>query len=167
VSNEPEGGVRQDDPVVTDGLQGFELTDRKAIESRYQRIVDNARTGVLQTTPDGRILTANPAVAQILGFASVEEMMRTAPSMADRYADTGRRDRLLRELKQHGSAAESEVQLRRGDGSLVWVAIDIQAIHDESGATYHEGTIVDITERKRAQAAAVTAMERIFRRRRI
>ena len=152
---------------MTDGLQGFELTDRKAIESRYQRIVDNARTGVLQTTPDGRILTANPAVAQILGFASVEEMMRTAPSMADRYADAGRRDRLLRELKQHGSVAESEVQLRRGDGSLVWVAIDIQAIHDESGATYHEGTIVDITERKRAQAAAVTAMERIFRRRRI
>ena len=102
---------------MTDGLQGFELTDRKAIESRYQRIVDNARTGVLQTTPDGRILTANPAVAQILGFASVEEMMRTAPSMADRYADAGRRDRLLRELKQHGSVAESEVQLRRGSRS--------------------------------------------------
>ena len=128
--------------------------------------MDNARAGVLQTTLDGKIVTANPAVAQILGFESVKKLMQMTPNIAERYADKGRRDELLRELNEHGVVVDFEFRLRRRDGSLVWVSSDIQATRDESGVVHHEGTLTDITGRKRAQEEAAVAMSRTFRRRR-
>jgi PAS domain S-box-containing protein len=139
----------------------LDITERKcaeaalqAAEAKYRSIVENAVEGIYQSTPDGHLLTANPAVARLLGYTSTDELIQTITDAATQiYADAHDRVTLVRSLLDHGTVEGFECQVRRKDGGLIWVLQNTRAVLDETGQpVYFEGIVEDITARKRAEA---------------
>jgi PAS domain S-box-containing protein len=125
----------------------------KKAEARYRAIFENARAGIIQTTPDCKIITANPAMAQILGYDSTEELIREVPSMQSVYVEAAAHAELVRLLKKHGAAAGFETQWRRKNGRLIWVSLDVQVVKDAHGSRCFEGTVKNITALKHTEEA--------------
>src|SRR5581483_3705375 len=123
------------------------------IEINYRSIFENAGEGIYQTTPDGKFLTANPAIARILGFNSPEELIRERTDIARQgYVDPKRRDEFKRVMERDGSVSGFECEVYRKDGSAVWVSETARAIRDDKGKIlFYEGFFKDISERKRAE----------------
>jgi len=136
------------------------------VEPKYRRFVEHTTWGVIQTDLTGRIVTANPALVRLLGYASIDELMAAGAMTSDHYVDQAQRGELMRQLKAGGSITDFEVDLRHKDGSRVPVAITALVARDEKGGVTIEGTVVDISERKRAEAALREVAGRVTRRRR-
>ncbi len=139
---------------------GIDITDRKRIEralqeseEKYRNIFDNAFEGIFQTTPEGRLISANQASARILGYASPEEIISQATDIASQfYARPEDREEVKRRLEDGARLVNQEVQFRRKDGTPIWVSLNAHAVMGEGGKVlYYEGTIEDITARKRAE----------------
>ena len=122
-------------------------------EINYRSIFESAGEGIYQTTPDGKFLTANPAMARILGFKSPEELIRTRTDIARQgYVDPKRRDEFKRLIEKHGFISGFEYEVYCKDGSTVWVSETARAIRDNKGKIiFYEGFFEDITERKRSE----------------
>jgi len=121
-------------------------------EAKYRRIFEQALEGIFQTTPDGRLLTANPALAQMAGCTSPETLLAHVTSITEAYVDSQRRVELLHLLEQHGEARNFEAEMYRKDGSTMWVSMNVRRVQTTEGTMYFEGFIQDITERRRAEA---------------
>jgi PAS domain S-box-containing protein len=125
-------------------------------ESKYRSIFENAAEGIYQSTPNGRYITANPAIARILGFPTPTEVTSYFTDIGHQlYINPHRRAEFVRLIAEFGSVSEFESQIYRRDGSIVWVAEKAYAVRDtQSGEIlYYEGMIEDITQRKRAEEA--------------
>ncbi len=122
----------------------------KRSEKRYRDLFERNLAGVYHSALDGRILDCNDACAKIYGYASREEALRMAA--ADFHPNPEARRRFLAALHLLGTLVNFESQGRKGDGSLVWLLENASLVADESGnLTEIVGTLVDITERKRAE----------------
>jgi PAS domain S-box-containing protein len=122
-------------------------------EEKYHAIFDNATEGIFQTTPEGRYLSANPALAKMFGYRSAEELMASVTDIEHQtYASPARREELKRDLEQRGSVRGFEAERLRKDGSKFWISINARIVRDVNGAVlYYEGTNQDITARKTAE----------------
>jgi PAS domain S-box-containing protein len=122
-------------------------------EEKYRRIFETAVEGFFETTPEGRIVAANPAMARIAGYSSTDEMIREVHDLGKQhYADPEARKQLMRQLEEQSTLRGYECPMLRKDGSQVWVSLNIQAIRDAAGKiTSFDGTAEDITERKRSE----------------
>ncbi|MGA2077092.1 MAG: PAS domain S-box protein [Terriglobia bacterium] len=121
-------------------------------EERYRVLFETNLAGVLRTTPGGRSLHCNPALASMLGFDSPQEVL--AHPVLDFYFTEQERLRFLEELNKAGGLSNFEMRLRRKDGSPLWVIASVKLLAGQAGdAQVIQGTLVDITERKRAEAA--------------
>jgi len=134
-------------------------------KERYRGIVENAHEGIFQSTGDGRILTANPALARMLGYDSPEQLMAEVADIGlQLYVDPERRAEMMRQVQDHGHALQFEAELRRRDGRTVWVSQNVRVVRDEAGRVlYYEGTSEDTSDRRRArqaEAALRAALER-------
>lgn len=131
-------------------------------EEKYRSIFENAIEGIYQTTPDGRILSANPALARILGYGSVTELVTSGVNIAARiYLNPGQRDELLRHIEHDGYYSDQEYQLLRHDGTPIWVCDNARVVRGmNSKVMYYEGTLQDITPRKRAEEALIQSEEK-------
>jgi PAS domain S-box-containing protein len=129
--------------------------ERRRAEEKYRSIFENAVEGIFQTTVEGRFLTANPAMARMLGYESPEELLATISNIGYQlYAVPERREEIYRLALRDGFVSGFEVQMLRKDGSLVWVSVNARAVYDVDGdIAGYEGTVEDITERKRAEEA--------------
>ena len=139
----------------------------RAAEARYRDIFENAIEGIFQSTPDGRFLRVNLAMAQIYGYASPEEMITAIGNqIATRiYAHPERRDDFVRPLVQTGQVTKYEAENLRKDGSVIWTRTSARAITDEMGAIqYYEGFLEDFTESKLAQEELRKAHEMLQKR---
>jgi PAS domain S-box-containing protein len=127
------------------------LTAVRAAEAKYRSIFENAGEGIFQIASDGRYLAANPALARIFGYTSPADLIGAAKSTdAVLYVDPSRRENLLRMMQRQGRVTGLESQIRRRDGSLAWISESIHAVRDEQGlVSYYEGTVAEITDRKR------------------
>ena len=133
--------------IALKSTQMFEEIKRS--EVRYREIFDNAAEGIYQATLDGRLLLANPAMAQILGYSSPEELRGRLTNIGQVYADSTRRARFMHELEEKGIVKGFEVRLIRRDGTTAWVSKSARIIRDEDGrALYYESICEDITERR-------------------
>jgi PAS domain S-box-containing protein len=123
------------------------------MEERYRGFIENAIEGMFQTTPDGRFLMANPALAHVLGYDSPQELLASVSDLQRQlYVDPGRRTEFKRAIDLQGEVHNFEARMYRKDGSCCWVAINARAVRDpERNVLYYEGTDVDITERKLAE----------------
>lgn len=124
-------------------------------EEKYRGIFENAVEGIFQTTVDGRLLTANPAMARILGYASPEELLESVDDIPGQlYVQPGHREEFRRLTQAQGYVSGFETEMKRRDGDPVSVSLAARALYDSSGKPAgYEGTMEDITERKRAEAA--------------
>ncbi|MFZ2644427.1 MAG: PAS domain S-box protein [Verrucomicrobiia bacterium] len=139
--------------VITQRKQA-EMALREA-ERNYRGLFENAVEGIYQSTPDGRLLSANPAMAAIHGYASPEEFIAGVRDAAVQlYVDPGRRAELGRVLEEHGKVTDFVSRVRRKDGRLIWVSGNTRAVRDADGRILrYEGTVEDITARKEAEEA--------------
>ena len=129
-------------------------------EANYRNIFENAAEGLFQSTPEGRYLSANPAMAQMLGFSSSEELMTTVTDIGKYYVDAERRSFFKRILEEQGSIQGFELQLYRKDGKKIWVSTNARAVRNPEGEIYYEGFVVDITTRKFMEEALFLEKER-------
>ncbi|MBI5818185.1 MAG: PAS domain S-box protein [Verrucomicrobia bacterium] len=139
--------------VITQRKQA-EMALREA-EKNYRGLFENAVEGIYQSTPDGRLLSANPAMAAIHGYASPEEFVASVHDAASQlYVDPGRRAELKRLLEEQGKVTHFVSRVRRKDGRLIWVSGNTRAVRDADGRILrYEGTVEDITARKEAEEA--------------
>jgi PAS domain S-box-containing protein len=124
----------------------------KEMERRYTDLFERVPVGLYRATPDGRILDANPALVEILGFSSREALLGV--NQASLYVDPGERDR-GRDFVARGERGRNlETQLRRSDGSVIWVDQTVRAIRDTAGRVVgYEGALLDSTQRKQGELA--------------
>src|ERR671913_1484047 len=129
--------------------------ERRQAEEKYRSIFENAVEGIFQSTVDGRFLTANPAMARMLGYESPEELLGAISNIRDQlYVEPGRREKFYQLALRDGFVSGFEVQMHRKDGDPVWVSANARAIYDaDGGISGYEGTVENITERKRAEEA--------------
>lgn len=127
-------------------------------ERKYRAIVENAAGGIYQVTPEGVYLSANPAMARILGYESSDEILRDVRNAnTDIYVNPRERERHLRDALRSGSI-NVESQVRCKDGQIIWVQENLRGVKDESGQLlYFEGGMEDVTQRKLTEIALRSA----------
>ncbi len=130
------------------------IRERELAEEKYSKIVENAIDGIFQSTPDGRFLSVNPAMARMYGYKSPEEMLDSITNISSQiYVDAEQRDNLQHRLSTGEQILGFEALEFRKDRSTLWTSTNIQAIRDADGnILYYEGTVEDITPRKKVEA---------------
>jgi len=120
------------------------------VETTYQSIVEHAIEGIFQTTPDGQYILANPALATMYGYSSVDELKNSVQEIARQlYVDPFRRGEFIRLMNENDCVRRFESQIFRKDGSIIWISENVRVIRDDLGQVlYYEGTVEDITKRK-------------------
>ena len=127
---------------------------QRQAEARYQSVVENAVEGIFQTTPDGRFLMANPSLAQMLHYDSPDTLVSTVTDIGRQlYVDPKKREEIRTLLSRSGVVRAFETDLTCRDGDVISVSVTARAVRDRQGTIVHyEGTIQDISERKRLAA---------------
>lgn len=149
-------GVSRDITSLVQTRQQLEKAQQK-----YRDIFEKAVEGIFQSTPAGRYLEANPALARIYGYSSAQDLLQNLTDIGKQlYVDPKRRRKFQQLMEQKGEVHEFESQIYRRDGSTIWIAETARAVCGLDGSLqYYEGVVEDITERKRAQAALQAARD--------
>ncbi len=139
-----------------------ELMERKLAEENYRNIVENSIDGIFQSTPDGKLMNVNWALARMYGYSSPGEMIHAITDISSQiYASPEMRDALRLKLEAEGSVTGFESLDYRRDGSTFWTSANIRVVTDRNGNThYYEGTVEDITPRKQVEEALRESKER-------
>ena len=134
-----------------------DITDRRQAEKalresegKYRSIFENAQEGIYRSTPEGRFVLANQAMARILGYESPEELISSMSDIGRQiYVDPEERIRTMKLLEKQPTVHSREVQFYKKDGSVVWVSRNMHTVCDDNGKLlFYEGIVTDITERK-------------------
>jgi diguanylate cyclase (GGDEF)-like protein/PAS domain S-box-containing protein len=135
------------------------ITERKRIEQalrqaeeRYRAIFQGAIVGIFQSTPGGRYINVNPAMALMLGYDSPQELVASITDISQQvYVDPESRKELRRLLRDHGMVKNFECAVHRKDGSKMWFSANVRAVSEDGVLVGYEGTNEDITARKVAE----------------
>lgn len=124
-------------------------------EREFQRLFENAPVGVFRSTPDGRFLMVNFAMAQMFGYDSPQEFVTAFDDIAQQlYVHPENRAAYLERLARDGIVRDYENQMYRKDGSIIWILGNGRAERDAQGnIVYIEGNVQDITARKETEEA--------------
>jgi PAS domain S-box-containing protein len=157
LAGEPVGFVA----VIRDVTERVQAENAlRASEQRYRGLFDGVPVSLYRTTPDGRILDANSALVELLGYPDRESLL--AVSAADLFADPEARVRQQALLERAGEIRDFEVRLRRCDGTAIWAEDSGRIVRNADGQeTYYEGSLKDISERKRAEEALRERQQRL------
>ncbi|HVP84274.1 MAG TPA: PAS domain-containing sensor histidine kinase [Rhizomicrobium sp.] len=124
-----------------------------AAERTYRAFFDHAIEGIFRTTPEGRYLDANPALASIYGYNDADELMSSLTDIADQlYVESTRREEFAALMSAHDSVTDFVSQIRRQDGSVIWISENARAVRDWTGKlVFYEGTVEDVTAKMETQ----------------
>jgi diguanylate cyclase (GGDEF)-like protein/PAS domain S-box-containing protein len=132
----------------------------RSSELRYRGLFENVIDGVYIASRDGELIAANPALVEMLGYENVEELKAVGRTTL-LYVNPIDRERVFARLEAQGIVKNFEYRLRRKDGSEIVVLENARAVYDDDGVIVaHEGTITDITDRKRAETRIFEEKER-------
>ncbi|WP_051261110.1 hybrid sensor histidine kinase/response regulator [Desulfovibrio inopinatus] len=121
-------------------------------EKKYRELFEHISGGIFQSTPEGRFLNANPAMARILGYDSVEDILQVDDLARVIYDDLLDREALMHILEDYSRVQGYEVRAVRKDGRHIWLSLTANAVRDESGRFVRvEGIAEDVTARRRAE----------------
>jgi diguanylate cyclase (GGDEF)-like protein/PAS domain S-box-containing protein len=135
------------------------ITERKQIEralrqaeEKYRAIFQDSVIGMFQSTPGGRYINANPAMAHMLGYDSPQELVASITDISQQvYVDPTSREKLARLLREQGLVKNFECAVYRKDGSKMWFSANVRAVSEDGVLVGYEGTNEDITARKAAE----------------
>jgi PAS domain S-box-containing protein len=145
-----------------------DITERKIAEKalreseeRFRGLYENATIGIYRTTPDGQILMANPALVKMLEYSSFEELARR--NLSDEgYEASYARSEFMRLIEENGKVYGLESAWRTKSGKVIYISESARLVSDGNGKLlYYEGTIEDITQRKKAVDALRASEERL------
>ena len=129
-------------------------------EERFRSLFENATVGIYRTTPDGRILMANPALVGFLGYSSLEELA-TRNLEKEGFEPGYPRSGFRKLLESQGVVTGLEATWTRRDGSVVFVRESARAVRADDGSVlYYDGIVEDFTQHKRAEDALRESEER-------
>lgn len=149
-----------------------DITDKKRTEKalreaeeKYRDIFENAIDGIFQSTPDGKFISANPAMARIFGYDSAEEIVNHRNDIErQHYVEPARRKTFRKLIDENGIVQGFEMQAYRKDGSRIWTSENARAVRDNNGTLlYYEGIVKDITKRKQVEAERVELLRRLVK----
>lgn len=142
-----------------------DITERKSAdeslkesELRFRGLYENATIGIYRSTPDGRILLANPTLIKIAGYDSIDEFLNL--NAKNSYADPETREIFKNELEKNGKIFGFESKWKKKDGTVIYIRESARSVKDNDGRDiYYEGTIEDITDKKLTEEALIEAKE--------
>jgi PAS domain S-box-containing protein len=144
----------------------LDITDRKKAEEAlriseegYRALFQNSPVGIFRTTPEGKFIRANQAMARMLGYERAEELIHSIQNTAeDLWANPEDRQASIQELAMQSEPEAIEVKLKRRNGEHFYAEAILRIENDgEDNARHLEGTLQDITDRKRAEELALQA----------
>ncbi len=147
-----------------------DITERKLAEDalkeserKYRNIFENAVLGIYRTSPGGTFIDMNPAMARIYGYDSPAAMMTEVRDIPRQlYVDPSVRLLFMERLDRGEIVQGMEAELYRRDGRTIWISTNAQGVRDDEGRLlYYEGTIEDITLRKKAEQELRASYEQI------
>jgi PAS domain S-box-containing protein len=147
-----------------------EITERKRTEEalrraeeKYRGIFENAVEGIFQSTSEGRFISVNPAMARMYGYDSADQMIADQIDIERcHYVEPARRAEFKQLLDNESVVQKFESEVYRKDRSSFWVSENVQAVRDKDGSLlYYEGTIEDVSERRRTEKALRESEERL------
>ena len=145
-------------------IEGYiqDISERMAVDEmmreavrRYESLFENATEGIFQTTPEGRYLSANPALARIYGHTTPDALISHLHDIEHQlYVQPERRAEFVRLMQEQGTVRNFESQVYTRDGSIIWISENARVVrHADGSVQFYEGTVVDITERREHEAA--------------
>jgi PAS domain S-box-containing protein len=141
--------------VLQNEIQRRQQADQalRLAENKYQSIFEHALEGIFQTSQAGNYIAANPALVKMYGYGSFDELANNINNIATQlYVEPHRRAEFIRLMQEHGRVLHFESEIRRRDGTTLWISENVRSILDEAGNfLYYEGTVDDITELKVAR----------------
>ena len=141
-----------------------DITERKQAEKtlqeseeRFRSLYENSTVGIYRTTPDGKIILANPTLVKLLGYSSFEEL--AGRNLAeDGFETSHERTYFIDIMKREGWVKGLESAWTRMDGTTLFISESARAINDKEGKIiYYDGIVEDITLRKKAERELITA----------
>ncbi len=126
-----------------------------AAQQDYQKLFEGSIDGIYVSTPAGGLINANRALAQMMGYDTPQQLIAAVKDIAsDIYVDPSARNEYLRHMEQDGMVREFEYRVRTRDGSILWLSDSATVTRDDrSGAVQFEGSVRDITNQIRTEAA--------------
>ncbi len=130
-------------------------------EEKYRGIFENAPDGIYQTTPEGKFITANPAMAKIFGYNTPEELITSVTDIgAQLYLNPTARLEVMDLLRREGKVIGYEIETVKNNREVIWVLTTVKCVYNEKGEIkYFEGTVKDITEQKKAERQIIKERE--------
>ena len=131
------------------------LAEQRLAEESYRKLFEGSVDGIYVTTPGGRLINANPALARMMGYDTPEDLIDGVNDVAQSvYVDPNVRAEYKARMQRDGMIREFEYQVRQREGALLWLSDSATAARDETGEIVrYEGTVRDITDQKRAEDA--------------
>lgn len=127
------------------------IKEREEAEIHFRNIFENSLVGLYRTTPSGKILLANPALLQMLGYNSLNELTKRNLEK-EGYAAGYSRAKFKKQMRESGEAIGFESAWKTKSGEIIFVAESARAIKDSKGKIlYYEGVVENITGKKRAE----------------
>lgn len=128
-------------------------------EDSFMSFFENAGVGIYRTSPDGKIIFANPTIVRLLGYNSFEELSKI--TVDDNYLESGQRKRFREIVEEKGSVSGMEYAWKRIDGDILYVRESARLVRNDDGTIrYFEGMVEDITEQKRSQEMLIESERR-------
>ncbi len=124
-------------------------------EARYRELFERGVGGIYRTSPEGRFLSVNPALARIVGFSQPDEMLAWSENhlAGGLYLKPGRREEYIAALNTRGQLTDFESEVRHRGGRSVWISENARAVRDEAGRLlYYEGFVTDISARRQLES---------------
>src|SRR5579864_6390522 len=154
-------GIMKGDEVVGASILGRDVTEQREKELRFTELFETLQEGVYFSTPEGRLLDANPALVSMLGYTEKKDLLSVEPSAL--IFDPGQ-PVLGRAADDRGGVRTREIKLRRKDGKAAVFLDSSRAVWDTAGNIIrYQGTLVDITEKRSMERQL--AQQEEFRRR--
>ncbi len=130
----------------------------KESELRFRGLYENATIGIYRSTPEGKILLANPTLIKIAGYDSVDELLNL--NAENTYVDPKSREIFKNEIEKNGKIFGFESKWKKKDGTVIYIRESARSVKDNDGRDlYYEGTIEDITDKKLTEEALIEAKE--------
>jgi PAS domain S-box-containing protein len=142
--------IVKSDEVVGVSVLGRDVTGQHEKELRFTELFETLQEGAYFSTPDGRLLDANPALVSILGYTTKEDLLSVDPGTLN--LDPKEPAVLGRALDDRGGVRTREITLRKKDGTPAVFLESSRAVWDASGKLIrYQGTLVDITEKRKLE----------------